>query len=157
MNLYWPFLAPLLVVVALTMTTGVPPMRRTAIVLFIAYWVNTLFVLRTEVYDPWLFFIISDFVAAWAVLYQPAGRVQSVIGGLILTQIMVHFLYGASKFFNPETVSADAYLQILDVLGFLQLILLGGWAGGHWIAVAYRAVCRRRAHHSRAARRIGLA
>lgn len=156
-NLDWTYLAPLLVVVALTVTTGVSTMMRTAIVIFVAYWVNTFFVLRAEIYDPWLFFIISDSVAAWAVLHQPAGRIQSVIGGLLITQIVVDLLYGVSKFFNPETVSADAYLDLLYALGILQLILLGGWAGGHWIAVAYRALRRWRARRSHPARPHGVA
>lgn len=157
MNLYWPYLAPLIVVVMMTLSTGVATMRRTALVLFFNWLVNTLFVLTTQVYDPWAFFLAVDALSAMVLLYQPAGRVQAVVGGLYMAQIMTHGIYGACKNFAAPSLSVDNYLQILDMLGFVQLILLGGWAGGHWVRVAYRAWHRRRARVAEAQAHSGLA
>ena len=120
-------------------------MMRTALTIFIAWMVNTLVVEASDTFDFWLFFIFSDAVAAWFVLYQPAGKVQSVIGGLLLSQIAVHGVYGISKFISPETLNPFRYMDVIDTLGLLQLLLLGGWAGGHWSRVAYRAL-RHRSH-----------
>lgn len=138
-DLYWPYLGPLLVVCVTTITTGIGTMQRAAIVLALNWLVNTAFVLRTGVYDPWLFYLITDSISAGVVLYPPAGRVQSLIGGTFIAQILMHVVYGVSKFMHPN-ISPERYWEVLTVLGFVQLLILGAWAGGYWIRSAYRWV-----------------
>lgn len=148
-DLYWPYLGPLIVICVMTITTGIGPMRRTAIVLALNWLVNTAFVLATGVYDPWLFYLITDSISAWIVLYPPRGRVQSLIGGTYLAQIVMHAVYGISKFLHPD-ISAERYWQVLTILGFVQLLIIGGWAGGFWCRAAYRRFVGRNPHLARA-------
>jgi hypothetical protein len=136
-DLYWPYLAPLIVVFCMTIMTGIGPMQRTAIALALNWLVNTAFVLSTKIYDPWLFYIIIDSISAWIILYQPAGRIQSVIGWTLIAQVVMHSVYGISKFLHPD-ISATRYWQVLTIIGFVQLMILGGWAGGYWCRVGYR-------------------
>lgn len=144
MNIYWPYVMPLLVVVAMVATTGIFNMLRTALALLAAWAVKSAAVYASGIFDLWLFFMIVDAAAAWVVLYHPAGRIQSIIGGLILAKFMVHGIYGLSKFFNPESVDGFAYIHLLDIVGFLELGLLGGWAGGRGISALHSRYRRRR-------------
>lgn len=144
MDLYWPYFAPMCVV-CLSSLTGNRQMVRTALAIFANYWINTAFVLATAIYDPWWFYMATDSITAWAILYRPAGKAQSLIGWTFITQVIFHAVYGASTWINPEfdTYSASfAYWQSLLSVAFLQLVILGGWVGGHgW----RRYIDRRRA------------
>lgn len=133
MDLYLPYLAPLCVV-TLSALTGNAQMVRTALAIFANYWINTAFVLVSGNYDPWWFYMATDAITAWVILIHPAGRPQSLIGWSFMVQVMIHAVYGASKLINPafDTYSASfAYWQILLSVAFLQLVILGGWVGGH--------------------------
>lgn len=134
MDLYWPYLAPCCVVV-LSALTGNRQMVRTALAIFVNYWVNTVYVEAAEIYDPWYFYMLTDALTAWIVLIRPAGKPQSLIGWSFIAQVIIHVVYGVSKLTNPEfdTYSASlAYWQILLSVAVLQLVILGGWVGGHW-------------------------
>lgn len=155
-DLYWPYLGPLIVIVIMTIITGIGPMRRTAIVLALNWLVNTWFVLHTQIYDPWLFYLFTDSISAWIVLYQPAGRIQSAIAGIYMAQILMHTVYGISKFLNPS-ISASRYWEVLTILGFVQLLMLGVWAGGYWCRAFYRRFRRRYPREARAGHPEGLA
>lgn len=110
-------------------------MVRTGAAIFANYWVNTGFVLATENYDPWLFYMLTDALTAWVIMLRPAGRPQSLIGWTFITQVMLHAVYGASKYINPEFNAywaQIAYWKVLLSVALLQLVILGGWIGGHW-------------------------
>lgn len=136
MKIEWTFVLFLLVVAALTAMTRVPQMVRVALTLLISYWIKTQFASATGIADPWPFFIAVDAVAARIVLHQPAGRIQSVIGGMLLAGIMVSGIYAISPFLGGSP-SSDAYLSLLTLLGYLQMLLLGGWLSGRWITPLY--------------------
>ena len=139
MDIYWHYAAPLFVLVIASMT-GTGPMFRTAAAILGNWIANTAFVMVTGIYDPWYFFIATDAIAAGIVLYQPAQKVQAVIGWTYMAQIIIHVIYSIS----PENVAKYAYWQTLTWVAFLQLVLLGGWIGGYWYR-RYRRPYPRRA------------
>lgn len=145
MDVYWTYLAPLLVV-ALLSTTGTKPMLRTALAL-VANWIaNTAYVMATGDYSPWGWFIATDAAAAWIVLWHPAGRVQSLVGWCFMAQILLHGVYAISD----PILAARPYWEALTIIAFLQLLFLGGWIIGHGGKAAYRAWGRRRSGVARA-------
>lgn len=156
LDLYWPYLAPLIVVCVMTITTGIGPMLRTAIVLLANYVVNTWFVLHFQIYDPWYFYLLIDTFSALVILYRPAGRVQSAIGGTYIAQIVMHAVYGISKFLHPD-ISDVRYWQVLTIIADAQLLILGVWAGGYWCRAAYRWFMRDNRHLARTQSKGGLA
>lgn len=144
MTIYMEYFVPLCVVVMLS-TTGTRPMLRTALAIAANWLANTLYVYATVDYTPWAWFIATDAVAAWTVLWQPAGRVQSLIGWCFMAQILFHGVYAISD----PVLAAHSYWIVLTLIAFLQLAFLGGWIVGHWGKAAYRAWGRRRADLAR--------
>lgn len=128
MSIYWLYVAPLCVIVALS-ATGTRPMLRTALALLGNWIANYAFVAMTGIYDPWYWFIATDAIAAGVVLYQPAQKLQAVIGWTYMAQIIMHVLYSLS----PSNMAQFSYWQMLTAIAFVQLVLLGGWIGGHWL------------------------
>lgn len=104
---------------------AVTPMRRTAMTLAANWAVNTAFVIATEIYDPWLWFMLIDTLSARIILHQPADKPQAIIGALYMVQITVHAIYFAST----GVLAEPHYWQVLIALAFVQLIILGGWLG----------------------------
>ncbi len=127
MDIYWTYAAPLFVLAGLS-ATGTRPMLRTALAILCNWLVNTVYVMATGIYDPWLLFIATDAIAAGVVLYQPAQRVQAVIGWTYMVQIIMHVIYSVS----PADMARYSYWQTLTAIAFVQLVLLGGWIGGYW-------------------------
>lgn len=135
--IYWAYACPLFVVVLLSLS-GSAQMIRTALVLLCNWIAGTAFVLATGIHDPWLLSIVLDGLSAFIILYQPAGRMQSVIGCTFIAQVMLHAVYFASD----RAIAAYPYWQILTAMAFVQLVLLGGWVGGRW----YRSYTNRSDH-----------
>lgn len=77
-----------------------------------------------------------DAVAATIVLFNPAGRAQSLIGLTFLLQCGVH----AGRIMNGNNADIDNYWAGLSILAFLQLFIAGGW----WL---HEYVYRRRHVH----------
>lgn len=131
MTVYWPFFGPLLVICLMaclvSAVTGNRPMARVAVVLALNWAVNTAFCLATWVYDPWYFFFIIDALSAAAILLPPAGRVQALIGYTYIGELVLHVVYGLAAGPGAEHL----YWAVLTEVGFAQLVLLGGWAGGY--------------------------
>ncbi len=129
MELYWPYLAPMLAVCLSAGIVGLLcnlPIFRVAVVLALNWGVNTWFCYQTGIYDPWWFYLAVDSLSAWAVLYHPAGRVQSLIGYTYVGQIIIHGVYGASG-----SGASDLYWLVLLEIAYAQLFILGVWAGGY--------------------------
>ena len=76
--------------------------------------------------------MIVDAIAAWVILWHPAGRFQSLIGLTFLLQIGVH----AGRLLNGENADMFNYWLGLSLLAFLQLGLVGGW----WVHERVRGV-----------------
>ena len=118
-------------------------MLRTALALLCNWLANYAFVASTGIYDPWYWFIATDAIAAGVVLYQPAQKVQAVIGWTYMVQIIMHVVYSVS----PSNVAQYAYWEMLTSIAFVQLVLLGGWIGGHWYRRYRRSNPRRADGH----------
>lgn len=121
----------------------ISPIRRTAAVLFANWTINTAFVLTFKIYDPWAWYIATDTLSAAIVLYRPAGKPQSMIGGLYMAQIVMHCVYGALEI-SRKAIAENSYWQVLTALAFVQLLVLGGWASvHHWRRIARSSRGRR--------------
>lgn len=93
----------------------------------IVYWLNQP--------DPWLAFAIFDAIACLIITIHPAARMQAVIGSCFVAEILCSFIYGISS--NPD---ASYYLQVLDKLSFVQLMLFVFWLmGGSVVRIARAA------------------
>jgi hypothetical protein len=67
--------------------------------------------------------MVVDALAAWVILWHPAGKVQSLIGLTFLLQIGVH----TGRILNGVNADLFNYWLGLSLLAFLQLGLVGGW------------------------------
>ena len=126
------------------------PLQRTAAAVAANWAVNTFYVLSTQIYDPWWWFILTDAIAARIVLHQPASKAQAAIGWVYMAQIVMHVVYFASN----SALAAPRYWQVLIALAFVQLLILGGWTIG---GIARRAGLRRRPRSPAQARHEGVA
>lgn len=145
MTVYWPYLIPMLVVCVSAGMIGFfinRPILRVAFVIALNWAINTWFCHQSGLYDPWWFYIVVDSLSAWAVLYHPAGRVQSLIGWTYIGQVIVSGVYGASG-----AVAKLLYWRVLLEIGYAQLIILGVWAGGYGGYRLWR-FCRARMAHA---------
>jgi len=100
-----------------------PAMLRTIVAIgFNSLLANT-YTAVTSDSDPWWLFMVLDLISATVILFQPAGRIQAVIGATYLAQIMMHTGYAL------RGASADPmiYWWSLTIVGFIQLLLVGGW------------------------------
>lgn len=131
MTVYWPFFGPLVVICMMaslvSALTGNWPMLRVAVVLALNWTVNTFFCFLTDDYDPWQLFFVVDGLSAAAILWPPAGRIQALIGYTYIGEILLHVVYGLAARPGAEHL----YWAVLTEVGFVQLALLGGWAGGY--------------------------
>lgn len=103
------------------------PLRRTASVMAANVAVNAVFVSTTGVHDAAQWFFAVDTLCAVAVLYPPAGKAQALIGSVYIAQLIMHVVYLVS---DPR-LAENSYWQALFALAVVQLVILGGWAGGH--------------------------
>lgn len=102
-----------------------------------------LFILATEVYEPWQWGIVIDAAAAAALLRNPSSRPKAILAAAFITQIAAHIAYGTIML---TTGSADyeAYYTQTSLTGWAQLLICGGWAGG---SILRRIVPWRRLFH----------
>lgn len=103
------------------------PLRRTAAVMALNVGVNAVFVGTTGVHDAAAWFFIVDALSAFLVLYPPAAKAQALIGSVYIAQLIMHVVYLVS---DPR-LAANRYWQVLFALAVVQLVILGGWVGGH--------------------------
>ena len=98
-------------------------MQRTALVLGLN-WAACIFVFwLTGIAAPWGWLLVIDIATAYAILHPPAGRVQALIGGLLISQVLWHAAFG----YVGNIQSAEVYIAALNIGGFVQVgILLGG-------------------------------
>lgn len=93
------------------------------------------FIIVTRIYDPWWFGVFTDSAAAWILLRHPSTRIRSIIGSLFAVQILMHLAYGAQKTLFG-VAGYDAYDLDLSLTGWMQLLIVGGWASGSAISRA---------------------
>lgn len=81
-------------------------------------------------YTHWQFNILTDALAAWIILRHPAGKVQSALGGTFAVQIAMHSAYGARELWSKA--DPIAYYEMLTIVAYAQLAIMGLWCGGLW-------------------------
>lgn len=81
-------------------------------------------------FSHWQFNILTDGTAAVVILRRPAGKMQAALGGTYAVQVMMHVAYGARELWSkPDPV---AYYDMLTLVAYAQLAILGGWCIGLW-------------------------
>lgn len=75
--------------------------------------------------------ILTDALAARYILRRPAERMQAVLGGCFIIQLIIH---GAFLLRVALTGSADevVYYENLTIWAFIQLGVIGVWNGRIW-------------------------
>ena len=128
-------------------------MQRTALVLGLN-WVACMIAIWLVGATPWLWLLAIDMATAYAILHPPAGRVQAVIGALLISQVLWHWAFG----YVGNVHSSMLYLTALNLGGWLQVgTLLGGatYDKGRRLVAAWR--CRRSGSVAAAHVRAGVA
>lgn len=85
---------------------------------------------------PWLFYAVTDSIAAMIILRSPAGKWQGFIGLCFLVQIATNVGYGWA--FLERGYNFDAAMLAWNInywLGLVKLALLGVWGGTSIIAL----------------------
>lgn len=86
-------------------------------------------------YTHWQANILFDGLAAVMILRHPAGKMQAALGGTYAVQVTMHSSYGARALWGvPDPV---AYYEMLTIVAYAQLAILGVWAGGIWGRAAF--------------------
>jgi hypothetical protein len=110
---------------------------RTAVSLFVN-WVAGVLVLSIVPHgQAWPAFIVIDALTAAVILMPPAHMQQAIVGGLLLSQIVLHIAFGLGG--GPLSVSY--YYTTVNLAGWLQVAsLIGGAAydGGRKILLDWR-------------------
>lgn len=94
-------------------------------------------------YTHWQFNILTDVLAAFLILRHPAGKMQAALGGTYAVQVAMDVAYGARATWG--TPNPIAYYDMLTIVAFAQLLVLGAWAGGIWGGFARDRLWHRRA------------
>lgn len=104
-------------------------MLRTAVVITANWGAGLAYVSVTANHTPWHFSIFIDALAAFAVMFHPAGKVQGFIGLFYFLQIAGHTAFGLRLLFG---MSADPiyYYDAITYVAWLQLAAMGAWCGG---------------------------
>lgn len=124
----WAFVLAIVAVTTASLFNGAK-IRRTALAFAGCWTVQTAFVLATGIYDPWMFFAATNIIAAIVVLVPPADKAQAAIGSLLAGQALLDCAYGLAG--NPDAILG--YLHTQTNLGWLILLILGGWNGGIFV------------------------
>ena len=145
-------LAIMLAMVCLTCFWHAEPraqMLRSAAAIAANWLAGVIYVHNTGNMTPWHFSILIDTLAAFAVMYHPAGKVQGFIGLFYCFQIAGHIAFGARQMLG---LGADAifYYDSITYVAWGQLVAMGVWCGGIWIAdLVHRLRDSRHTHHVR--------
>ncbi len=103
-------------------------------------------------YEPWYAGILIDALAAYFLYRHPSNKVKATIAAIFCLQITIHMAFGGLKL-SHIPANGDVYADYLSITGWLELLLVGGWAGGHTGHRMYRfwrmVSASRRSAHSR--------
>jgi len=109
----------------------------------VAVWVaGFLYSAATGDFTHWAVNIAIDGIAARMILRHPAGKMQAALGGTYAVQVAMHIAYGARETWT--IADPIAYYDMLTIVAYAQLAILGGWALGTW---GQFIVDRLRRHH----------
>lgn len=123
---------------------------RTMAAVALNWIVGLIYVQNTGNLTPWHYNIFIDALAAAGVMWHPAGKVQGYIGLFYFFQIAAHIAYGIRDVLGIPT-DAIFYYDAITYIAWAQLIALGAWCGGIWIASSvHRPWPRIYARHHRA-------
>lgn len=112
-------------------------MRRTVWTLLGCFAVGVVW--RTVTVDsnwPWFFYAVTDAIAAWIIMRNPAGKWQGWIGLCFIIQMCVNIGYGGALL--DQGYSYEAALlawKINSLMGYIKLLLLGVWGGVSVVAL----------------------
>lgn len=122
------YMVTLLAVLALTALVDRPSFFAGLVIAW-NFAANEAFVRATGWHDGWLFFSLTDGVAAVVLTStrRDFGKVGAAISAIYATQVLMHFAYWLSP-----NASAYFYWQSLTSMAFVQLLILalGGLYGG---------------------------
>jgi hypothetical protein len=109
------------------------PVLRTALAILSNWLTGVLYVQLTGDYVPWHFNIVIDGLAAFIVMYHPAGKPQGYIGLFYITQIACHIAFGIRNLgIIGEPGESTVYYDTITWIAWAQLIAIGVWCGGIW-------------------------
>lgn len=119
-------------VIGLASFTRRQDMRDGVIAILMSWLAWCWFIIATGVYEPWHAGIVFDSAAAWWLLRNPSTKLKSVLASIFCVQITMHVGYG-TNIIATGSAYWEAYYRQTQITGWLQLLVLGGWAIGHLV------------------------
>lgn len=107
-------------------------------------------------FTHWEANMVIDGGTAAIILRHPAGKMQAALGGTYAVQVAMHLSYGARELWSvPDPV---AYYEMLTLVAYAQLAILGGWSGAAWghFALDFRGRLRAAMDYRKGHRRLGI-
>lgn len=121
-----PFLAAMLALLIVALWRGKGRAAATTGILLANWLLQVAMIRATGEQFPWLFFIVTDYVAA-LVVYGVGGRRWSMaVIAIYVVQILCHAAYGLS---SRSALVEWRYYWALTYTGWGQLLVVGGWLG----------------------------
>lgn len=98
----------------------------------------SLFITLTGIYEPWQFGIVVDSAAMLVLLHRPSNRIRAILAASYCIQVAMHIAFGLVVMTRGVS-DVDLYANWLGYIGWAQLSLVGGHAGGGiWRRVRHR-------------------
>jgi hypothetical protein len=110
-----------------------PQLTRVAAIVFIqcvsALLYSRFAMAATVTGQPFFFYIASTGVVTYAILRQPAGRWQAIIGGITFSGFLCSLIYGMRTLWAGPSYNSDMfYWFMMFGMGCAEILLLIGWA-----------------------------
>lgn len=122
---------------------GDPRYMRTAGALAVNWLLGLVIIILSGNPTPWVWLLILDGLTAAAIMARPAARAQAAIGGVLISQMLLHGAYGWIG--SHPNDAMQLYLSFLNLGWIVQLLILAGGlcnVGGRAMRIVDRVVIR---------------
>jgi len=125
-----PFVVGVALCLALALLTHDRLILRCASILAAVWAIWSAFIAATGVYDPWWFGIGLNIIAGGILLMHPATKTQAFLGATYCVQVAASIAYGG-VIMTGGMPDYDRWYEFDTIIGWVQLLTVGGWAIGH--------------------------
>jgi hypothetical protein len=122
-----PLLSGLMGVFIAAMAMRLPCQAAVAAILLANWIANTAFCWVTGASDPWMLFIVTDYLSALALLLAGRTRAHYAIAASYALECVMHSAYGS--YGN----SKQFYWDALYYVAWAQVVFVGAWSVHDWV------------------------
>lgn len=129
----WPLLSGLIAVLVAAVIRRNTGQIATAAVLLVDWIVNTAFCTATGIDDPWMWFLVTDYLSGLVLSLGTRDRWRRTIIVSYAIQCVTHGAYG---YVGP--IAKQMYWDTLYVIAWLQIVTVAAWIGYDYIGASSR-------------------